>query len=125
VLETRRRSAAYEPIAAPVLQGERCGGRPVYFSDVIVRSDSDISSFDDLRGRSFAYNERPSHSGYGVVRFALVEMGETHGFFGSVVESGAYQESIRMVARLSARDRRGRVVLSVNLPGMVDMCYSV
>ncbi|HEY7564237.1 MAG TPA: phosphate ABC transporter substrate-binding protein, partial [Acidimicrobiia bacterium] len=25
-----------EPIAAPVLQGDRYGGKPVYFSDVIV-----------------------------------------------------------------------------------------
>jgi phosphonate transport system substrate-binding protein len=98
VLESRRRSAAYEPIAAPVLQGERYGGRPVYFSDVIVRGDSDVRSFADLKDRSFAYNERSSHSGYGIVRFTLVTMRETHGFFGDVVESGAHRESIRMVA---------------------------
>jgi phosphonate transport system substrate-binding protein len=98
VLASRRRSAAYEPIAAPVLQGERYAGRPVYFSDVIVGADSDARSFADLRGRSFAYNEPSSHSGYGVVRYELVKMGETHGFFGRVVQSGAHFRSIEMVA---------------------------
>jgi phosphonate transport system substrate-binding protein len=70
----------------------------VYFSDVIVGAGSDASSFEDLRGRSFAYNERASHSGYGIVRYELVRRGETHGFFGRLVESGAHQQSIRMVA---------------------------
>src|SRR5947207_11493460 len=32
--------AAVEPLAAPVLRGERYGGRLIYFSDVIVRHDS-------------------------------------------------------------------------------------
>ena len=99
MLESRRRSAAYEPIAAPVLQGRRYGGRPVYFSDVIVRRESDIRSFADLRDRSFAYNETSSHSGYGIVRFVLVTMGETHGFFGRVVKSGAHETSIGWVMR--------------------------
>jgi phosphonate transport system substrate-binding protein len=98
VLASRRRSAAYEPIAAPVLNGERYAGRPIYFSDVIVSAGSDARSFADLRGRSFAYNEPPSHSGYGVVRYTLVTMGETHGFFGRVVQSGAHFRSIEMVA---------------------------
>jgi phosphonate transport system substrate-binding protein len=98
VLASRRRSAAYEPIAAPVLQGERYDGRPVYYSDVIVRAGLDATSFADLRGCSFAYNERASHSGYGIVRQALVSMGQTHGFFGRLVESGAHRESIALVA---------------------------
>lgn len=98
MLSSRRRSAPYEPIVAPVLQGSRYGGKPVYFSDVIVRSGSDIASFAELRGRSFAVNEPASHSGYGVVRYKLVSMGETSGFFDSVVESGAHMNSIAMVA---------------------------
>lgn len=98
MLATRRRSAAYEPIAAPVLQGERYRGRPIYFSDVIVRVDSGIGCFGDLRGHTFAVNERASHSGYGIVRYHLVTRGATRGFFGAVIESGAHQTSIRMVA---------------------------
>jgi phosphonate transport system substrate-binding protein len=87
------------PVAAPVLEGERYGGRPIYFSDVIVHRDSPFRSFLDLRGRSWAYNEPMSHSGYGITRYHLVRLGETDGFFGEVVEAGFHREAIRMVAR--------------------------
>jgi phosphonate transport system substrate-binding protein len=86
-----------ELLAAPLLQGERYGGRPIYFSDVIVHVDSPYRSFADLRGRSWAYNDLDSHSGYNVTRCQLVNMGETGGFFGRVVEAGSHQRSIRMV----------------------------
>src|SRR2546421_2824087 len=57
-----------EPLAAPVLSGERYGDRPIYFSDVVVHADSPICSFAELRGRSWAYNEPRSQSGYGITR---------------------------------------------------------
>jgi phosphonate transport system substrate-binding protein len=88
-----------EPVAAPVLIGRRYGGRPIYFSDVIVHRDSPHERFLDLRGRSWAYNETLSHSGYGITRYHLVRLGETGGFFSEVVEAGFHQEAIRMVAR--------------------------
>jgi phosphonate transport system substrate-binding protein len=87
------------PVAAPVLEGERYGGRAVYFSDVIVHRDSPFRSFTDLRGRSWAYNEPLSHSGYGITRFHLVQLDETGGFFGEVVEAGFHRTALRMVAR--------------------------
>jgi phosphonate transport system substrate-binding protein len=86
-----------ELLAAPVLQGERYRSKPIYFSDVIVHADSPYRSFSDLRGRSWAYNDLDSHSGYNVTRCHLVRMGETSSFFGSVVEAGSHQRSIRMV----------------------------
>jgi phosphonate transport system substrate-binding protein len=87
------------PVAAPVLEGPRYGGRPIYFSDVIVHPDSPFRSFLDLRGRSWAYNEPLSHSGYGITRYHLVTLGQTKGFFSEVVEAGFHQEAIRMVAQ--------------------------
>jgi phosphonate transport system substrate-binding protein len=87
------------PVAASVLSGERYGGRPVYFSDVIVHRDGPFRSFADLRERSWAYNEPLSWSGYGITRYRLVEMGETGGYFGEVVEAGFHEESIRLVAK--------------------------
>lgn len=87
------------PVAAPVLEGARYRGRPIYFSDVIVHRDSPFRSFIDLRGRSWAYNEPLSHSGYGITRYHLVTLGETNGFFGEVVEAGFHQEAVRMVVR--------------------------
>jgi phosphonate transport system substrate-binding protein len=93
----RRKGPVVEPLAAPLLRGERYGGKPVYFSDVIVHRDSPFHSFADLLGRSWAYNESCSHSGYGVTRYRLVQMGETNGYFGKVVEAGFHERSLRMV----------------------------
>jgi phosphonate transport system substrate-binding protein len=63
----------------------------------VVRRDSEVRSFADLRGASWAYNERLSHSGYGITRYHLVELGETRGFFGRVVEAGFHEKAIQMV----------------------------
>jgi len=88
-----------EPLAAPVMQGRRYRNRPVYYSDVVVRSDSPFKELADLRGRSWAYNEPGSHSGYNVVRYHLAIRGEVSGFFGRVFESGAHQISLQMILR--------------------------
>ena len=45
----------------------------------------------------WAYNEPRSHSGYNVVRAYLSGLGETRGFFGKVVESGAHALSLKMI----------------------------
>jgi phosphonate transport system substrate-binding protein len=96
-LERRGVSPAV-PVTAPVLRGERYGGRPIYFSDVIVHRDAPVRSFQDLRGRSWAFNEPLSHSGYGITRYHLLRLGETGGFFGEVIEAGFHETAIRMVA---------------------------
>jgi len=88
----------WEPLAAPVLAGDRYGGRPVYFSDVIVARDSRFQSFADLRGASWAFNEPDSHSGYLVTLVRLLELRETDQFFGKVVDAGWHQVSIDLVA---------------------------
>ncbi len=88
-----------ELVAAPVMQGPRYQDRPIYFSDVVVRSDSPFQTLDDLRGATWAYNEPNSHSGYNVVRYALATRGETAGYFGRVVETGAHQVSLQMILR--------------------------
>ena len=86
------------PAVAPVLTGDRYEGRPIYFSDVIVSTDSQARSFGDLRGASWAYNEPLSQSGYGITRYHLLTLGETSGFFGDVVEAGFHEKAIWMVA---------------------------
>ena len=74
VPERAPRSLRLPNTAAPVLEGARYGGRPIYFSDVIVHVDSPFRSFLDLRGHSWAYNEPLSHSGYGITRYHLLEL---------------------------------------------------
>jgi phosphonate transport system substrate-binding protein len=95
---TRSSPAPVELLAAPVLQGERYRDLPIYFSDVIVQRDSPYHVFADLRGCRWAYNDPNSHSGYNITRYTLVRLGETHGFFGRVIEAGFHQEALRMVA---------------------------
>jgi phosphonate transport system substrate-binding protein len=92
-----RHPAPVEPLAAPVLRGARYGGRPVYYSDVIVRHDSPITRLEELRDRSWAYNEPASHSGHTVTLYSLVAMGARPGFLGPVVEAGFHQRAIRLV----------------------------
>jgi phosphonate transport system substrate-binding protein len=92
-----RRPPPVEPLAAPVLSGPRYAGRPVYYSDVIVRRDSPITRLEELEGCSWAYNEPTSHSGYIVTLYSLVRMGARPGFLGPVVEAGFHQRAIRLV----------------------------
>lgn len=84
-------------LAAPVMAGERYGGRPIYFSDVIVRRDSRFRRFDALRGAAWAYNEPGSQSGYHVTRHYLAGLDERGQFFGRTVASGAHMRSLAMV----------------------------
>jgi phosphonate transport system substrate-binding protein len=115
---------ALEPVAAPVLRGGRYGGRPIYFSDVIVRRDSPFRCFADLRGRSWCYNEPRSHSGYGITRYHLTRLGETAGFFGRVIESGWHDRSIRLVQSgevdASAIDSQVLALALRDQPGLAD-----
>jgi phosphonate transport system substrate-binding protein len=83
---------------APVFGSGRNGDRPVYFCDVISARGNDISGFADLRGRSWAYNDACSLSGYYGLLRKLDEMGEDPRFFGEVLHSGSHLDSIRMVA---------------------------
>src|SRR5262249_17618910 len=113
-----------EALAAPVLRGERYGGRPGYFSDVIVRRDSPVRTFADLRGRSWSYNEPWSHSGYGITRYHLVRLGQTRGFFGKVVDAGFHKRSLELVCTgevdASAVDSQVLAVALHNEPGLAD-----
>jgi hypothetical protein len=48
-----RQPPSVEPLAAAVLAGDRYAGRPIYYSDVIVRHDSPITCLEELEGRSW------------------------------------------------------------------------
>jgi phosphonate transport system substrate-binding protein len=86
-----------ELLAVPVPGGRRYQGRTIYFSDVVVKSESSFQSFADLRGSVWAYNEPRSHSGYNVVRAHLSSLFEGSRFFGKLVESGAHTTSLQMI----------------------------
>lgn len=93
----RRTPSELHALAAPVLIGDRYQRRPIYFSDVVVHRDSPYHTFADLRGCTWAYNEPESQSGYGITRYHLVTAGETHGFFGKVVQAGFHHTALHWV----------------------------
>ncbi len=97
VREADRSEPRIELLAAPVMRPARYGGRPVYFTDLMLRRDRPARCLADLRGASVAINEPNSHSGYEVLRHALAERGLPHGFFREVVESGAHQRSLELI----------------------------
>ena len=82
---------------APAFNDARNGGRPVYFCDVVVRGDSGIRSFAELRGRSWTYNDGCSLSGYYSLLGQLAGMGADEGFFGRLYCSGSHLKSIEAV----------------------------
>lgn len=86
-----------EPLAAPVVDEPRYGGRPVYFSDVIVRRERPFRSVADLKGQAWAHSSQDSFSGCLLTRYHLLQMGETEAFFGRVAYSGWHQASIAQV----------------------------
>jgi phosphonate transport system substrate-binding protein len=96
-----------ELLAMPVPSGLRYHGRPVYYSDVVVRRDSPVNSFVDLRGAAFAYNEPRSHSGFNVVRAYLAEFGQRE-LLRQRRRTGAHARSVEMIlsGSLIARGHR-------------------
>ena len=86
-----------ELLAAPVVQGGRYRGKPLYYSDVIVRGDSVYDSFDALRGSRWAFNEEASHSGYNIVSYSLLTRGKTFDSFGSMLKTGSHLASLQAV----------------------------
>jgi ABC-type phosphate/phosphonate transport system substrate-binding protein len=59
-------------LAAPVPSPTRYGGRPVYFTEFIVRADSPYRTLEDTFGARIAYSTEESHSGYNAARYHLL-----------------------------------------------------
>lgn len=97
VLKADQHNPYLELLASPVMRDPRYQDRPVYFSDVVVRRDSPYSSFADLQGTRWVYNEPGSYSGYTIVCHRLVELDKSLDYFGEVQESRAHLNSLQMV----------------------------
>lgn len=86
--------------AAPVFDDPRNGGKPVYFSDVVVPTGHPARRLADLRGGRWAYNDRESLSGWHrmVERLAAKGLGGPEDFYSRVFASGSHVRSIELVA---------------------------
>ncbi|XP_048761568.2 uncharacterized protein LOC125670435 [Ostrea edulis] len=85
--------------AAPVHPHAKGGNLPVYFSDIVVASSkkANYTTFTDLKGQSFAFNDHISLSGCLIVLGNLKKMGYNSNFFGNVLHSGSHLKSIQML----------------------------
>ncbi|MCP4346261.1 MAG: phosphate/phosphite/phosphonate ABC transporter substrate-binding protein [Desulfobacterales bacterium] len=69
-----------------------------YYSYTIVRKGSTIRNWTDMKGKTYAFNDTASNSGYNMPRSKLISMGKDWKYFSKVIKSGSHEESIRMVA---------------------------
>ena len=60
------------PIAAPIVRGERYGGRAVYCTDIVVHRDSPYQSLEDTFGTRLGWTVKHSQSGYMSMREHLL-----------------------------------------------------
>ncbi|MEM8926414.1 MAG: PhnD/SsuA/transferrin family substrate-binding protein [Actinomycetota bacterium] len=89
-------SIALVPLA-PVYDDPRTEGRPVYFSEVMVRADSDIRCFDDLAGRRVGCNDPASLSGYFSMLGRLDRDGLDPGWFGEFRTVGSHAAALDLI----------------------------
>ncbi len=82
-----------------LLVAPKAHGETVYYSYIIVPKDSDIKSFEDLRGKRFAFSDPLSNSGKLAPTYMLAKMNETpDSFFKRYDFTYAHDKSIKAVA---------------------------
>ncbi len=101
----------------PMAQLQLANGSLGYRSCLIVHADSDLFSPEDTAGRTFAFNDPNSTSGYLVPSsFFMTEMGiDPQKHFGKVIFSGSHEASILAVANRKVE------VASTNLPDLQQL----
>ncbi len=97
-------SIGFIPAAGYVIANNRCGvevslaavrnGWNVYWAEYIVRRDSDIYTFGDLAGKSWAYPDAASTSGYIVPSVELQQAGIT---VGQEISAGGHNQVVQAV----------------------------
>ena len=97
IVRADRRQSGLNLLAAPVMLGERYQDLPIYFSDVIVRTESRFGSFADLQGATWGFNEPGSQSGHNITRYYLASIDAPEPFFGQVIEAGSHERCIELV----------------------------
>ena len=83
------------PLLAPVF-GYGADSRPVYYSFLLGLKAARMSSFDDLRGKRLAINERSSFSGYEVLRYAYLQE-QKQPAFSEILVSGSHKASLALL----------------------------
>ena len=101
----------------PIVQLQHANGSLGYRSCLIVHAESDLFSPEDIAGKTFAFNDPNSTSGYLVpMTFFLMEMGiEPKEYFSKLTFSGSHEASILAVVHQKVD------VASTNVPDVQQM----
>ncbi len=95
---------AEREVGAEVLLSEVYRGAPTYRGRIFVRRGSEINSLADLRGKSIAFADPISESGYlypleTFVKAGLVKRGDDpKSYFGEMYFAGGYQQAMQAMA---------------------------
>ncbi|RMH21395.1 MAG: phosphate/phosphite/phosphonate ABC transporter substrate-binding protein [Acidobacteria bacterium] len=95
---------AHNEIGAQVVLAEVYRGSPTYRGRIFVRKDSGIKTLADLRGKSIAFADPISESGFLYPRDIFAREGllprdaDLKSFFSTVYFAGGYQQAIQAVA---------------------------
>jgi len=99
VLKEDQGANPMELIAAPILENSRYFNEAVYFSEIIVNANSEYFSWEDLRGKVWAYNENLSQSGFNLLLYQLATMKEDRSYFAQFIESGSHLRSLDWIEK--------------------------
>jgi phosphonate transport system substrate-binding protein len=101
----------------PIAQLQLANGSLGYRSCLIVHSDSEVFSPEDMAGKTFAFNDPNSTSGYLVPSaFFMMDMGvDPKKYFSKVTFSGSHEASILAVANKKVE------IASTNMPDLSQL----
>jgi len=95
---------AHNHIGAEVILSEVYRGSPIYRGRIFVRKDSGIKKLEDIRGKSIAFADPLSESGFIYPLDIFVEKGlikqseDPQNYFSAVYFAGGYQQAIQAMA---------------------------
>jgi len=90
-----KREFGVELLVVPVVNGS-----VFYHSYIIVHKDSNIRTFEDLKGKRFAFTDPRSNSGKLYAEYYLAKRGYTpEDFFGKYIYTYSHNKSVELVAK--------------------------
>ncbi len=82
----------------PILTSQNKDGSTGYYSIITVRCDSGYTSLEDLAGKTLAFADPDSTSGYAVPFYNLVQQGyNPNEYFGAIPFSGSHEAGVQGV----------------------------
>jgi ABC-type phosphate/phosphonate transport system substrate-binding protein len=91
-----RLDGAVQVVGAMRYSAPGCDGI-LYRSELVVREDDPARTIDDFRGRTVAFNDAASLSGWHALRALVAPLGKAGRFFSSHVHSGSHRASLALL----------------------------